>query len=152
MYFLQQWENAASPVQEQDTFRPLFGQPEDQSSCLAADQRDSAMEHLLGQPSAHSSLIGQLPVLPFSVSLDHSGWDSTPTHMISQIAHQPSTRGQDCSDLQPVGQLSLGHLTNDGSPEESQMKPLLEELDESAGHQIESSGEINFCKVFKFHF
>lgn len=114
------------------------------------------MEHLLGQPSAHSSLIGQLPGLPFSVSLDHSGWDSTPTCMISQFAHRPSsqwqTRRQVCSDLQPVGQLSSEHLTNDGSQEESQMKPLLEEPDESAGHQIESSGEINFCKVFKFHF
>lgn len=146
-FFIQQWASAASPAQEQDTFRPLIGQPADQSSCLTADQRASGIEHLVGQPSAHSSLIGQLPGLQFSVSLDHSGWDSTLTRMIGQFGHQPTcqwqTGGQGPSDLPTMGQLSSENMTTwfSGGPEESQMKPLVEELDESAGQQIESSGK-----------
>lgn len=133
---MQQWARADSPVQEQDSFRPLIGQPADQSSCLPAEQRDSAIE--VGQPWAHSSLIS------LQFSLDHSGWDSTLTRMMGQFAHQSmwQTGGRGHSDLPTMGQLSE-HLTTwlGGAPEESQMEPLVEELDESAGQQMESSGE-----------
>ncbi|XP_029699823.1 uncharacterized protein cep295 isoform X2 [Takifugu rubripes] len=120
-----QREGAAGPVQERDALRPAM---------VPADPRD--LEHLVGQPSAHSSLIGHLPGFPFSVSLDQSGWDSTLTRMFGRFGPQ----WQDPGDLQPLGQLSSEHLTTwfDGSPEESQMKPLAEELDESAGQQLEA--------------
>ncbi|XP_056905627.1 uncharacterized protein cep295 isoform X3 [Takifugu flavidus] len=120
-----QREGAAGPVQERDALRPPM---------VPADPRD--LEHLVGQPSAHSSLIGHLPGFPFSVSLDQSGWDSTLTRMFGRFGPQ----WQDPGDLQPLGQLSSEHLTTwfDGSPEESQMKPLAEELDESAGQQLEA--------------
>lgn len=50
---------------------------------------------------------------------------------------------QSSSDLSTMAQLPSEHLTTwfDGGPEESQMKPLVEELDESAGQQIDSSGK-----------
>lgn len=139
--FLWQLESAAGLAQEQDSFRPLVGQSADQSSCLAADHRDSAMERLVGHPSAHSSLIGQLPGL-FPVSLDHSGWDSTLTRMIGRLSHQPGS--EQLTGCQGPGELQVpsGHVTTwlDGGQQESQMRPLVEELDESAGQQLESSG------------
>lgn len=67
--------------------------------------------------------------------------------MMGRFARQSicqwQTGGQGPSDLPTMGQLSSEHLTTwlDGGPEESQMKPLVEELDESAGQQIESSGK-----------
>lgn len=74
------------------------------------------------------------------MSLDQSGWDSTLTRMFGRFG----PLWQDPGDLQPLGQLSSEHLTTwfDGSPEESQMKPLAEELDESAGQQLEGSGSL----------
>ncbi|TNN01330.1 hypothetical protein fugu_010712 [Takifugu bimaculatus] len=56
------------------------------------------------------------------------------------VAAPGNSLWQDPGDLQPLGQLSSEHLTTwfDGSPEESQMKPLAEELDESAGQQLEA--------------
>lgn len=135
---------AASPVQDQDSFRPLLRQP--------ADQRDSTTERVVGRPSAHSSLIGQLPGLRSSPSLDHSRWDSTLTRMISQFAHR--TGGQRLSDP-PSAQWSSEHLTTwfEGGPEESPMRPLVEELDESAGQHDESSGKqtgrcVNPVRIF----
>uniref|UniRef100_UPI0037E8AC82 centrosomal protein of 295 kDa n=1 Tax=Semicossyphus pulcher TaxID=241346 RepID=UPI0037E8AC82 len=80
-----------SLAEEQDSFRPLIGQLTDQSSYLAADHRDSAMEQLVGQPSAHLSMIGQPPGLPFSLSLDQGGWDSTLMRMIGRLSHQSSS-------------------------------------------------------------
>lgn len=120
---------------EQDSFRPLIGQLADQSSCLAADQRGSAMERLVGQPSAHSSMIGHLPGLPVAVSLDQGGWDSTLTRMIGQLSHQSSfnwlSGGQDFYADQLMGQLVQEPSTTwlDEGQEESLMRPLVGELD-----------------------
>ncbi|XP_033953526.1 uncharacterized protein [Pseudochaenichthys georgianus] len=131
---------------EQDSFRPLIGQLTDQSSCLAADHMDSAMEQLVGQPSAHSSMIGQLPG-PISTSFDHGGWDSTLSRMIGRLSHQSSSHW--LSGVQNVyaGQL-MGRVPLEQSAawseeglEGSGMRPLVGELDESAGRQGASSDE-----------
>ncbi|XP_042342949.1 uncharacterized protein LOC121943495 [Plectropomus leopardus] len=133
--------------QEHDSFRPLIGHLTDQSSCLAADQRDSAMEQLVGQPSAHSSIIGQLPGASVSVSLDQGGWDSTLSHMIGRLSHQSSSHwlsgGQDFYAGQLMGQLLSEQSTTwlDEGPEESRMRPLVGELDESAGQHSGSSDD-----------
>lgn len=97
---------------------------------------------MLGHPSAHSSLIGPLPGLPFS--LDQSGWDSTLTRMFGLFGSERQAGGQEPGGLQPLGPMSAEHLTTwfDGSPEESQMEPLVEELDESAGQQTQGSGTL----------
>ncbi|XP_029301688.1 centrosomal protein of 295 kDa isoform X2 [Cottoperca gobio] len=133
--------------QEQDSFRPLIGQLTEQSSCLAADQRDSAMEQLVGQPSAHSSIIGQLPGPPVSMSFDQGGWDSTLSRMIGRLSHQSSSHwlsgGQDFYAGQLMGRVPLEQSTtwlNEGS-EESGMRPLVGELDDSAGQHSGSSDE-----------
>lgn len=76
--FLQYPDSPVSPVLEQDSFRPLIGQLADESS---------AMERLLGRPSAHSSLIAQAA----SESLDQRGWDSTLSRMIGRLSHQPGS-------------------------------------------------------------
>uniref|UniRef100_A0A671ULE2 ALMS motif domain-containing protein n=1 Tax=Sparus aurata TaxID=8175 RepID=A0A671ULE2_SPAAU len=145
----QEWDETVNPILEhfsgedrslQDSFRPLIGQLTDQSSCLAADHRDSAMERLVGQPSAHSSVIGQLPGVPVPpVSLDQGGWDSTLSRMIGRLSHQSSSHwlsgGQDFYAGQLIGQMVSERSTSwfDGEPEESRMRPLVGELDESAG-------------------
>ncbi|KAM6931874.1 uncharacterized protein cep295 isoform 2-T2 [Lycodopsis pacificus] len=154
------WHNTVTPIpehfsgedpsldQEQDSFRPLIGQLADQSSCLAADQRDSAMDQLVGQPSAHSSVIGQLPDPPVSVSFDHGGWDSTLSRMIGRLSHQSSSHwlsgGQDFYAGQLTGRMASEQSTTwlDGGPEESRMRPLVVELDESTGQHSGSSDEI----------
>ncbi|XP_031719464.1 uncharacterized protein cep295 isoform X2 [Anarrhichthys ocellatus] len=161
------WHNAVNPIpehfsgedpslaedQEQDSFRPLIGQLADQSSCLAADQRDSAMEQLVGQPSAHSSMIGQLPGPPVSVSFDHGGWDSTLSRMIGRLSHQSSSHwlsgGQDFYADQLTGRMALEQSTTwlDGGPEESRMRPLVVELDESAGQHSGSSDERTYVDL-----
>ncbi|XP_023266066.1 centrosomal protein of 295 kDa-like [Seriola lalandi dorsalis] len=129
---------------EQDSFRPLIGQVANQSSCLAADQRDSAMEQLVGQPSAHSSMIGRLPGLPASVSMDQGGWDSTLSRMIGRLSHQSSSNwlsgGQDFYAGQLMGQMALEPSTTwlDDGQEESLMRPLVGELD---NQHSGSSGE-----------
>nr|XP_046245960.1 centrosomal protein of 295 kDa [Scatophagus argus] len=132
---------------EQDSFRPLIGQLTEQSSCLAADHRDSALERLVGQPSAHSSVIGQLPGLPLWASLDQGGWDSTLSRMIGRLTHQSSSHwlsgGQDFYAGQLMGQMVSEQSTTwlDEGREESRMRPLVGELDESAGQHTGSSGE-----------
>ncbi|XP_033988661.1 uncharacterized protein cep295 [Trematomus bernacchii] len=131
---------------EQDSFRPLIGQLTDQSSCLAADHMDSAMEQLVGQPSAHSSMIGQLPG-PISTSFDHGGWDSTLSRMIGRLSHQSSSHwlsgGQDFYAGQLMGRVPLEQSAawSEEGPEGSGMRPLVGELDESAGRQGASSDE-----------
>lgn len=164
LFLLQDWVSPVNPIlehfsgeepsladgQEQDSFRPLIGQLTDQSSCLAADRRDSAMERLVGQPSAHSSMIGQLTGPPVSVSLDHGGWDSTLSRMIGRLSHQSSSHwlsgGQDFYAGQLMGQVSERSTTwLDEGPEESRMRPLVGELDESAGQQSGSSGKRIVC-------
>ncbi|XP_030253003.1 centrosomal protein of 295 kDa isoform X2 [Sparus aurata] len=153
----QEWDETVNPILEhfsgedrslQDSFRPLIGQLTDQSSCLAADHRDSAMERLVGQPSAHSSVIGQLPGVPVPpVSLDQGGWDSTLSRMIGRLSHQSSSHwlsgGQDFYAGQLIGQMVSERSTSwfDGEPEESRMRPLVGELDESAGQHSGSSGD-----------
>ncbi|XP_035536030.1 centrosomal protein of 295 kDa [Morone saxatilis] len=152
-----EWDNKVNPVLEhlsgedpslaEDSFRPLIGQLADQSSCLAADHRDLAMEQLVGQPSAHSSLIGQLPGLPVSVSLDQAGWDSTLSRMIGRLSHQSSSHwlsgGRDFYAGQLMAQMASEQSTTwlEEGPEGSRMRPLVGELDESAGQHSGSSGE-----------
>lgn len=168
MYFLKQWDSTVNPIlehlsgedasqaegQEQDSFRPLIGQLTDQSSCLAADHRDLAMEQLVGQPSAHSSTISQLPGLPVSLSLDQSGWDSTLNRMIGRLTHQSSSHwlsgGQDFYAGQVMGQIPSEQSTTwmDAGLEESQMRPLVGELDESAGQHSGSSGKIRIVSGY----
>ncbi|XP_027135702.1 centrosomal protein of 295 kDa isoform X2 [Larimichthys crocea] len=143
---VQEWDNTVDPIlehfsvegTEQDSFRPLIGRLADQSSCLAVDHRDSTMEQLVGQPSAHSSMIGQLPGLP--VGLDQGGWDSTLSRMIGRLSHQSSPHwlsgGHDFYAGQMVSERSATWLD-----EESRMRPLVGELDESTGHHSGSSGE-----------
>nr|XP_040030601.1 uncharacterized protein cep295 isoform X2 [Gasterosteus aculeatus aculeatus] len=133
--------------QDQDSFRPLIGQLADQSSCLAAEQRDSAMQLLVGLPSAHSSMICQLPGPSASVSFDQGRWDSTLSRMISRLSHQPSSHwpsgGQDFYADYLTGRVASEQATTglDGGPEESQMRPLVVEQDESSGQHSESSDE-----------
>lgn len=129
---------------EHDSFRPLIGYAADQSSFLPADHRDAAMEQLLGQPSAHSSSIGQLPGLAGPSGAVHSDWDSTLSRMMGQLSQQSA-----------AGWLSGGqNQRHPGHPaqeprstwleevlEESLMVALVGELDESAGHVSGSSGE-----------
>lgn len=143
-YSSQQWGRTVNPTLghlpgvdasqaeglEQDSFRPLIGQLTDQSSCLAADHRHSAMEQLVGQPSAHSSMISQPPGLPVSLSLDQSGWDSTLNQMIGRLARQDFSAGR------MIPEQSSTWL------DESHMRPLVGELDESAGQHSGSSGKI----------
>ncbi|TDH15402.1 hypothetical protein EPR50_G00030590 [Perca flavescens] len=129
--------------QEQDSFRPLIGQLADQSSCFAVDQRDSAMERLVGHPSASSSMIGQLTGRPVSVSFDQGGWDSTLSRMIGRLSHQSSSHwlsgGQDFYAGQLMGQMPLERSTT--WLDESRMRPLVGELDESAGQHSGHSDE-----------
>ncbi|KAM4566337.1 uncharacterized protein cep295 isoform 2-T2 [Odontesthes bonariensis] len=129
----------------EDSFRPLIGQPADQSSCLAADQRDSALEQLVGQPSAHSSMIGHRPGPPASLSLDQGGWDSALSRMISRLSHQSSSHwlsaGQEFHADQLMGQMASELSWLPKTPEERRMRPLVGELDESAGRRSGSSGE-----------
>ncbi|AWO98549.1 putative centrosomal protein KIAA1731 -like isoform 2 [Scophthalmus maximus] len=123
------------PAQAEDSFRPLIGQLTEQSSCLAAGQRYSAMEQLVGQPSAHSSMIGQPAGLRVSVSSDHGGWDSTLSRLMGRISHQPSSDllsgGRDCCESGLMGQILPEELTTwlDEGQEGSRMRPLVGESD-----------------------
>ncbi|XP_034722491.1 uncharacterized protein LOC117941633 [Etheostoma cragini] len=153
-----EWENTVNPIlehlpgedtsmgvdQEQDSFRPLIGQLADQSSCLAGDQRVSAMERLVGHPSAHSSMIGQLTTgRPVSTSFDQGGWDSTLSRMIGRLSHHSSSHwlsgGQDFHGGQLMGQMPLEQSTT--WLDESRMRPLVGELDESAAQHSGGSDE-----------
>ncbi|XP_030599310.1 centrosomal protein of 295 kDa isoform X2 [Archocentrus centrarchus] len=127
--------------------QPLIGQLADQSSCLAADQRNTALEQLVGHPSAHSSMIGHSPGQLFSLSMGQGGWDSTLSRMIGRFSHQSSSHWlssvQDFYAGHLIGQMVSHQLTSwlDEAPDESQMRPLVGELDESAGQYSGSSGE-----------
>ncbi|XP_071396494.1 uncharacterized protein cep295 [Centroberyx affinis] len=133
--------------QDQDSFRPLIGQLADESSCLDPDRRDSSVAQLIGQPSAHSSMIAQLPGQSVSLSSDQGGWDSTLSRMIGRLSHRSSGRwqsgGQDFYAGRLIGRMDLepSSVWLDEAQEESRMRPLLGELDESAGHRSGSSGE-----------
>ncbi|XP_053279039.1 centrosomal protein of 295 kDa [Pleuronectes platessa] len=120
--------------QAEDSFRPLIGQLAEQSSCLAADPRHSAMERLVGQPSAHSSMIGQL-----QASGGQGAWDSTLSRMIGRLSHRSSVNGR--SGWQDASQL-MGPMVEEQSTtwldevqEESQMRALVGEpdLDQHSG-------------------
>ncbi|XP_028320737.1 centrosomal protein of 295 kDa [Gouania willdenowi] len=116
-----------SQSQAEDSFRPLIGQPADQSSCLAPEH--ASLQLLVGQPTAHSSMIS----VPHTS--EQAGWDSALSRMMGPLSHQsgsvwmsdgrgfseaPATAGQEMSDLSL--QDSVG---------ESRMRPLVAELDES---------------------
>ncbi|XP_056297464.1 uncharacterized protein cep295 isoform X2 [Pseudoliparis swirei] len=138
-----------SLAEEQDSFRPLIGQLAEQSSCLAADQRDSAMEQLVCQPSAHSSMIGQLPGSQVSVSFDQGGWDSTLSRLIGRLSNQSSSHslsgGQDFYTGQLTGPGPSEESTTwlDGGLGESRMRLLVVELDESAAQHSGTSARVD---------
>lgn len=143
------------PLSDQDSFRPLIGHLTDQSLCLAAEQRESVLEQLVGQPSAHSSMIAPLPGPPgppVSLSFDHTGWDSTLSRMIGRLSHQSGShwpspgRDEDGGELGRRAALEVSWL--DGGPEESRMRPLVGELDESEQHSG-SVGKKNLNNKFK---
>lgn len=134
----------SSSFTDQDSFRPLIGHLTDQSSYLAADQRESVLEELVGQPSAHSSMIGPPQGQQVSLSFDQSGWDSTLSRLIGRLSHQSGSHW-----LSPGQDFDAGRMVSesswlDGSPEESRMRPLVGELDESADQYSGSSGKISF--------
>ncbi|XP_058489850.1 uncharacterized protein cep295 isoform X2 [Solea solea] len=126
------------PSQAEDSFRPLIGQLADQSSCLAVD---SAMEQLVGQPFAHSSMIGQLSSVP-----GQGGWDSTLSRIISRLSHQWSS-GQNCNSGQLMGPMVEEPSTSwlDEGQEESRMRPLVAELD--TDHHSGVSGEFTHLNL-----
>ncbi|XP_032413296.1 uncharacterized protein LOC116716568 isoform X4 [Xiphophorus hellerii] len=105
--------------------------PEQNPSCLAPE-RLSVLERLVGQPSAHSSMIGARPGPP-----DRSGWDSTLSRMIGRLSQQSDSPGPG---------FCAGHDTSERSwsdelPEEIRMRVLVGELQVSANQHSESSGE-----------
>lgn len=101
------------------------------------------MERLVGHPSAHSSMIGQLTGRPVSMSFDQGGWDSTLSRMIGRLSHQSSSHwlsgGQDFYAGQLMGQMPSEQSTT--WLDESRMRPLVGELDESAGQHSGGSGK-----------
>ncbi|CAI5692647.1 unnamed protein product [Oreochromis niloticus] len=134
---------------EQDSFRPLIGQLADRSSCLVTEQRDSALEQLVGHPSAHSSMLGHSLGQLFSPSVGQDGWDSTLSRMIGRLSHQSSSHwlsgGRDFYAGHMMGRMETQQSTLwlDEAPDESQMRPLVGELDESAEQHSGSSGKRN---------
>uniref|UniRef100_A0A3B5QT89 Centrosomal protein 295 n=1 Tax=Xiphophorus maculatus TaxID=8083 RepID=A0A3B5QT89_XIPMA len=105
--------------------------PDQNPSCLAPE-RLSVLERLVGQPSAHSSMIGARPGPP-----DRSGWDSTLSRMIGRLSQQSDSPGPG---------FCAGHDTSERSwsdelPEEIRMRVLVGELQVSADQHSESSGE-----------
>ncbi|XP_041661097.1 centrosomal protein of 295 kDa [Cheilinus undulatus] len=141
------------PSLAEDSFRPLIGHLTDQSSCLTAEHRDPTMEQLVGQPSAHSSMIGQPPGPLVSLSLDQGGWDSTLMRMIGRLSHPSSSHwlsgGQDFYAGHLIGEMSSERSTTwlDEGQEETLMRPLVGELDESAGQNSGSSGERRYTEA-----
>ncbi|XP_019716882.1 centrosomal protein of 295 kDa isoform X3 [Hippocampus comes] len=133
-----------SICEDQDSFRPLIGQPGDQSSYLLTEQRDTGMEPLVGQPSAHSSMIGQPSGPPLS-----AGWDSEShhgtslSHITEQVSQESSQRRHRDERDSCAGQLTSRTEPSllDEHPEESSMRPLVAELDVSSGQDSGSSGE-----------
>lgn len=122
---------SCSEGRDQDSFRPLIGQLTDQSSCLAPDHEDSVLEHLLGRPSAHSSLIDHLQ----RPSSDRGGWDSALGRTIVRLSHQPGSHwlsaGRDFHAGQLMGQVAPEPSWLVEMAEESGMRPLVGEPDES---------------------
>ena len=159
--FCQEWDNAVNQILQQFSesvslvqdisFRPLIGQLADQSSCLVAEGRDSAVARLIGQPSAQSSMIGQLPGSSLRVGANQGAWDSTLSRMIDRLSHQPcslwSSGGRDFYSSQLMGRLGLeqSSVSFDEAQEESRMRPLIGQLDESGVQRPGSSGtEMDF--------
>ncbi|CAL8333526.1 unnamed protein product [Boreogadus saida] len=150
-----EWDNAVNQILEQFSesvslvqdisFRPLIGQ-QDQSSCLAADGRHSAVGRLIGQPSAHSSMIGQLPGPSLRAGANEGAWDSTLSRMIERLSHQPcslwSSGGRDFYSSPLIGRLGLeqSSVSFDEAQEDSRMRPLIGQLDESGVTRPGSAG------------
>ncbi|XP_056466553.1 mucin-12 isoform X2 [Gadus chalcogrammus] len=150
-----EWDNAVNQILEQFSesvslvqdisFRPLIGQ-QDQSSCLAADGRHSAVGRLIGQPSAQSSMIGQLPGPSMRAGANEGAWDSTLSRMIDRLSHQPcslwSSGGRDFYSSQLMGRLGLeqSSVSFDEAQEDSRMRPLIGQLDESGVRRPGSTG------------
>ena len=151
----QEWDNAVNQILEQFSesvslvqdisFRPLIGQ-QDQSSCLAADGRHSAVGRLIGQPSAQSSMIGQLPGPSMRAGANEGAWDSTLSRMIDRLSHQPcslwSSGGRDFYSSQLMGRLGVeqSSVSFDEAQEDSRMRPLIGQLDESGVRRPGSTG------------
>ncbi|XP_008424913.1 uncharacterized protein cep295 isoform X2 [Poecilia reticulata] len=103
--------------------------PEQNPSCVTPE-RLSVLERLVGQPSAHSSMIGARPG-----PSGRSGWDSTLSRMFGRLSQQSDSPG-----------FWAGHDTSEPSwsdelPEEVRMMVLVGELQVSADQLSESSGE-----------
>ncbi|XP_051933975.1 centrosomal protein of 295 kDa isoform X2 [Hippocampus zosterae] len=133
-----------SVCEDQDSFRPLIGQPGDQSSCLLAEQRDTgAMEPLMGQPSAHSSMIGQPSGPPLSAGWDSESHHGTSLSHITEQVSQESSQRRHRDERDPCADqlTSRTEPSLDEHPEESSMRPLVAELDVSSGQDSGSSGE-----------
>ncbi|XP_041851766.1 centrosomal protein of 295 kDa isoform X3 [Melanotaenia boesemani] len=137
--------------QDHDTFQPLIGQLTDQSSCLIADQRDSALEQLVGQPSTHSSMIGHQPGPQLSLSFDQGGWNSALSRMIARVSHQSSSHwmstGRDFYAAQLIDQNVSEPSWLAETPERIRMRPLVGELDQSAVQHTGRSGERSYMAL-----
>ncbi|XP_036070824.1 centrosomal protein of 295 kDa isoform X3 [Oryzias melastigma] len=110
------------PTVSEDSFQPLIGQLADQSSCLSPDQKNFVP---VGQPSAHSSLIGHLLRPPPSVSF-------------SQEEFSSSRRLSDGPDVH-ADRLNAPGASDETVLWESGMRPLLGEPDESVLQNAGSS-------------
>ncbi|XP_038140781.1 uncharacterized protein cep295 isoform X3 [Cyprinodon tularosa] len=121
---------------DQNSFRPLRVHMADQSSCLASEERHSVLEQLVGQPSAHSSMIGPRPGPPS----DPSAWDSTLNRMIGRLTQQSGSHW-----LSPGQDVCAGHQSSEplwlDEFQESPMRALVRELDYSADPHTGSSAE-----------
>ena len=112
----------------------------------------SAHSTMIGQPTAHSSMIGPPPGRSVSVSTDQGVWDSTFSRIIGRLSHQsrPESHGLSGAQNQKVyaGQLMKLELGQSSvwldEGQESHMRPLLMELDESTVQSSGSSGKGSF--------
>ncbi|KAM4590280.1 uncharacterized protein cep295 [Fundulus diaphanus] len=113
---------------DQDSFRPLRLQLADQSSCLAPEESHLVLEQLLGQPSAHSSMIGPGSGPPAHLGSDLGGWDSALSRLIGRLSQQSGSHWP-------------GRVTSEPSwLEETRMRPLVGELDGSVDRPGGSPG------------
>ncbi|XP_062328757.1 centrosomal protein of 295 kDa isoform X2 [Osmerus eperlanus] len=136
------------------------GQLSDWSSCADTDKGgDSDINRMIGHPSAQSSslgdnleadstasqIIGQFSGQTTSVG-GGQGWDSTLSRMIGRLSTQSSSQwlsgGRDFYASQLISHTGLeqSSLWLDEGQDESRMRPLVAELDESAAQGNGSSG------------
>ncbi|RVE65180.1 hypothetical protein OJAV_G00134060 [Oryzias javanicus] len=113
------------PSVSEDSFQPLIGQLADQSSCLSPDQKNFVP---VGQPSAHSSLIGPPLRPPPSVSFGQDEFSSF-------------RRLNDGADVH-ADELNAPGACDETVSWESGMRPLVGEPDESVVQNAGSPGTL----------